>query len=493
MTRGEGRPSHRTFSTISLWTLVFILALIHNMPATVIVVNTEPELQAAVSSLASGDTVRIGKGNYWLTACLVLDGGLADIALIGVDRDSVALIGPGMANSSYGSVPHLIMVRNARDVYIANMTLRDVYYHPVIVQAEAGAFSPHFDNLHIIDAGEQFIKVTSAPDLTSYCDSGVVENCTFEYTDRARHWYTNGVDILATADWLIRDNSFLRIRGPVGVLAGPAVLAWQNAIGTIVERNVFIECDFGISMGNSGGPGEYARDGETVYDNQNSIVRNNFIYRAEEGDVGITLNRALNAKVYNNTVILNNTFFWAIEYRFTETDADIAYNLTDGTIFQRDGATANLTGNIDYADTSWFTSPALGDLHLAPGTPAEDAAQVLLGVVDDIDGEARPIGDYPDVGADEYSPGSIINENNLVDNSNFFSYPNPFTLTLNIRVPKGHYALDILDVQGKRVVQFEGYDTDSGQIEWNARNEAAGIYFITGRDNRMLGKVLLLK
>jgi outer membrane protein assembly factor BamA len=69
-------------------------------------------------------------------------------------------------------------------------------------------------------------------------------------------------------------------------------------------------------MGNSGGPGENARDGETVYDNQNAIIRNNFIYRAGDGDVGITVNKARNVKIYNNTVILNGTFPWNIEYRF---------------------------------------------------------------------------------------------------------------------------------------------------------------------------------
>jgi len=379
--------------------------------ATIVPVTTEPELQDAVTALSSGDTLMLAAGTYDLTWTLWLDGGLDNVAIIGAGRDATIIQGPGMDVDDL-DVPHLIWVGGIRHFYLADLTLRDVYYHPIQVSTSDGAFAPHFDNLHIIDAGEQFIKVSTAPGMVEYCDSGIVENCVFEYTDRARWWYTNGVDLLATGWWSIRDNLFLRIRGPEGELAGPTILAWQNSIYTTVERNIFIECDISVGMGNPGGPGAYARDGETTYDNQHAIVRNNFIYRAETGDVGISLNKANDAIVYHNTVVLNSTFPWDIEYRYSSTYAHIFNNLCDSGILSRDGGAGDLDGNIITADESWFVNAPIGNLHIIAGTDAQDAAVALpVGeVADDIDGDTRPYSTTADVGADEYIPGAFVRD-----------------------------------------------------------------------------------
>ncbi|MFP4458683.1 MAG: T9SS type A sorting domain-containing protein [Candidatus Zixiibacteriota bacterium] len=422
--------------------LIFIsILIIPTILADLITISDEPGLQDAIWSIESGDTVFIENGDYHLTNFLGITGGVSNVAVIGESRDGVQIIGPGMANEDYGDVWHLFAIMNARYVYLADMTLREVYYHPIIVQSENGAWAPHFENLHIIDAGEQFIKVTAAAPPTTYCDSGIVENCHFEFTDRARHWYTNGVDILATEGWIIRNNLFERIRGPIGILAGPTILAWQNSIGTIVEGNVMIECDIGISMGNSGGPGDIAREGETVYDNQNPIVRNNFFYREGDGDVGITLNRCRNGKVYNNTVIQNGTFPWNIEYRFTETDCEIYCNLTDGPVFLRDGASGDVSGNIDYAELSWFSDASSGDLHILDATPPVDAGFTIAEVPYDIDGQSRPWGELPDVGADEYSLETEIEENVSNKKKILQIYPNP--------------ASDYLIIDSEAIIQGE--------------------------------------
>ncbi len=422
------------------------------LSAAIIHIATEPELQAAVWSLSSNDTLMLSAGTYDLTWTLWLDGGLENVAIIGAGRDATTIRGPGMSVDD-PDVPHLIWVGDVRHLYIADLTLRDVYYHPIQISTGDGAFAPHIANVRIIDSGEQFIKVSTGIGMTAYCDSGIVENCVFEYTDRARWWYTNGVDILATGWWIIRDNLFLRIRGPVGELAGPAVLAWQNAIHTTVERNVFIECDFGISMGNSAGPGPYARDGETVYDNQNAIVFNNFIYRAESGDVGITLNRARDAEVHHNTIILNGTFPWNIEYRYGSTSAMIYNNLCDGAIFSRDGGAGALDGNIISAEESWFVNASEGNLHLISGTDAENAAVPIPGftVDDDIDGEPRPYGSASDVGADEFMPGAIVRDISAetMETRGHLGFSDGRMFWIGEVMPE---RLEIFDLTGRRVL-----------------------------------------
>ncbi len=42
-------------------------------------------------------------------------------------------------------------------ITIANLTIRDLYFHPIIFND--GTENPRVYNVHLIDAGEQFIKV----------------------------------------------------------------------------------------------------------------------------------------------------------------------------------------------------------------------------------------------------------------------------------------------------------------------------------------------
>ncbi len=160
-------------------------------------------------------------------------------------------------------------------------------------------------------------------------------------------------------------------------------------------------------------------------------MRNNFIYRAGPGDVGITANYAANVQVLHNTVILNDTFAWAIEYRFASTNATVRYNLTDGPILARNGAQGALLGNLTDAAPGWFVNAQGADLHLtAAATAAIDHAAPLAAVLDDFDGQTRPIGASPDVGADEYAAPTPTRVSDLRITSHQIN-PGTLTVTLN--------------------------------------------------------------
>jgi hypothetical protein len=371
---------------------------------SVVTVATTAELQNAVTNLTSGTTILIEDGTYDLTNTLNIRA-VSHVAIRSAsgNRDAVILRGRGMSNVNYGNVPHVMAVYDAKDVLIADLTLRDAYYHLIQIHGEEDADGVHLYNLHLIDSGEQFVKGSTAGNPGPYADNGIVECSLLEYTDRARSDYTNGVDVLAGSGWIIRDNEFRNIRAPVGQLAGPAVLMWRNSVGTVVERNLFIECDRAIALGLSAPDGN-SRDGETTYDHQGGVIRNNMIYREGSGDIGITVNYARDVAIYHNTIIQNGTFSWGtIEYRFSSTNATIANNLTDGPIWQRDGASATRQGNITDAQPNWFVAPDDGDLHLSvAATAAIDAATGPAVVNDDFDGHFRPVGAAADIGADEY-------------------------------------------------------------------------------------------
>lgn len=366
-------------------------------------VATEAQLQAAIRALQSGGTILIEPGTYQLSATLELRRGVTDVTVRGANDncDEVVLVGKGMANQDFGAVPHGIWVGNAKRATVANLTIRDVYYHPVKLEPSEGVEALRLYNVHLIDAGEQFIKSSSDPDGTG-AKNCIVEYCTFEYSNRSRSGYTNGVDVHMGVDWIVRRNVFKNLRAPAGEITGPAILFWNRSRGTIVEGNVFLNCQYGIAMGLLG---------TRLDDHTGGVVRNNFFHRTavQSGDVGIVLSNSAGTRVLHNTVILSGTYPNAIEYRFEgTTNAEIRNNLCDGAVRLRNNGSAAVSGNVTTAQPSWFVNAALGNLHLTEEAAlAIDQADPLEAVPNDIDGDARPQGDSSDVGADEWSPPGV--------------------------------------------------------------------------------------
>jgi chitodextrinase len=379
---------------------------------TEVTVSTVDALRTAIQNLQSNTAILLEDGTYDIPVTLVVgqswnaNSPLYNIVIRSKNgnRDAVIIRGPGMTVS--GNANNVFLVRHVVDFTIMDLSIRDSYWHLIQLQGEQGANRPHLKNLHLIDAGEQFIKVTRDAENKRFCNHGILENSLIEFTDYARFhpymntYYTDGIDVLGGDGWIIRDNIFKNIRSPQDStkIAGAAILMWHNSKNTIIERNAFIECDLGIHLGNPSG---------VVDDHVGGIIRNNFFFRAGKGDTGISLNKARNAKVYNNTIILNNTFPWTIEYRYATHNGDICgdirYNLTDGPILSRDGGTANLASNITDAAPDWFVDSANGDLHLsAHASDAINKVPFIDDVADDIDAHTRPFGSLADIGADEY-------------------------------------------------------------------------------------------
>jgi hypothetical protein len=324
----------------------------------VVTVSTEPALRAAIQNLASNTTIVISPGTYTLTSTLYIGGSLTNVAVRGAtnNREDVVLVGRGMSNSSYGAVPHGIWTGNGvNGVTIANLTIRDVYYHPVIFNA--GTESPRLYNVRLLDAGEQFVKAN--PDgAGGGVDNGIVEYSVLEYTTTARGYYTNGVDVHTGQNWIVRHNLFRRIRAPQGQLAGPAILMWNSSSGSVAEGNTFVDCQREISFG---------LIEKTPNDHSGGVVRNNFITRATGmgGDVAIAVFDSPGTRVVHNSMLLNGQYGSPIEYRFPNTSGVlIVNNLLDGVVQARDGAGATVQGNVTSASASMFVAPTGGDLHL---------------------------------------------------------------------------------------------------------------------------------
>lgn len=60
------------------------------------------------------------------------------------------------------AIPHGIWVGGSvAGVTIANLTIRDIYYHPIVFNA--GTQSPLVHNVTLINAGQQFVKSNPSP------------------------------------------------------------------------------------------------------------------------------------------------------------------------------------------------------------------------------------------------------------------------------------------------------------------------------------------
>ena len=368
---------------------------------TVVNVSTEAQLQAAVSAMSSNKTIVIAPGTYTLTSTLYINGTFVNVALRGAtnNADDVVLVGAGMENASYGAVPYGIWVGgNVQGIMIANLTVRDLYYHPIIFNA--GTQSPHVYNVRLVNAGQQFLK--SNPDSSGGgVNNGVVEYAVVEYDATSRDSYTNGVDVHTGQNWIIRNSMFRNIRAPQGQLAGPAILMWNRSSNSTAEGNTFIDCQREIAFG---------LIERTPSDHSGGIIRNNFIYRSSSvnGDVAIGVFDSPNTQVVFNSVLISGTYPNAIEYRFVgATGVFIANNLLAAAIQARDGATGTVAGNYTQASPVLFVNAPAGDLHLkSTAAVAIHQAGPLTSCPTDWDGQSRPQASANDIGADEYQSTS---------------------------------------------------------------------------------------
>jgi hypothetical protein len=367
----------------------------------VVEVRTEAQLQAAVRNLKSDVTILIAPGTYNLTNTLNVQGNVKNVALRGAapERGKVVLKGRGMANKDYGGVPHGIMVSDATDVLIANLSVGDVWFHPITLQGQLGCKRVRICNVRLFDAGEQFLKAN--PDgKGGGADDCTVEYCVFEYVRTARHNYTQGMSVHTCANWVVRNNLFRNIRGPKGdAKVGGCIDFWHGSKNATVEGNVMVNCRMGIRLGLM-----KKQDG---HDNEGGIVRNNVFWRqpgaVEEPDAGIIVADSPGTKVLHNTILLNGTYSGgAIEYRWCK-DALIANNLTDGKVWKREEADGEEKGNVVLSDPkALFVNSAAGDLHLsARGVGSLRKVARREDCLTDFDGNKRS--EKTDVGADEFA------------------------------------------------------------------------------------------
>ncbi len=377
------------------------------------------QLDALVAAAATGDTILLHDGTYDLHGdYLWFDTPGVTMRSASGNREAVVIDG-------HYETSEIVNV-HASDVTIADLTLKRARDHPIHVVApdDADIANTLIYNVHIVDPGQQAIKINQNGAMTHFPDDGQVACSHIELTDAGRQFvwqhngscYTGGVDGHQAWGWVIRDNLIEGFWCEED-LAEHAIHFWTGSRDTLIERNVLRDNARGVGFGlMSSGDARVYDDGPcpgaSYVGHYDGIVRNNFVFAGHDGlfsseygfDCGICLAQACGAQVVHNTVASTQSPFSSIEWRFAATDAQITNNLVTHNLRQRDGASATLEGNLADAPLSLFVDGAGGDLHLAQSASSaiDRGAPVDAGLCDDdIDGHSRPSGSGRDIGADE--------------------------------------------------------------------------------------------
>lgn len=371
-------------------------------------VRSVDELYRAVEAARPGETIAVADGRYAMPRTLVLRASGLTLRGASGDRARVVL---DFARSRHHEG---VAVSHASDITIADLTIENVRQNGIKINSDLGVDRVTVRNVVSHNVWQRHVKGPKVPDESgraAYADGCRIERCLF-YNDRPKQRgdepyedshsgfgfnYVGGIDVMCARGWVIRENVFRGIRGKTGEGRG-AVFLWHDATECTVERNVILDCDSGICLGNSSARGERRHANRCV-------VRNNFLTRCPEN--GILADHTRDCRILHNTVHDPESRTGRLLRVVHANDGLVARgNLFSGPriVVELVEGPVRVEGNLVRPVPDWFVDPAKGDLHLtARAVGAIDRAPALEGVDDDIDGQPR--GDAPDLGADELDPG----------------------------------------------------------------------------------------
>ena len=338
----------------------------------VIRVDTTEKLFRAAREVRPGGTILIADGHYMMPRYFVIT--TDDVTVRGESGDPDRVILDG-ANSRHGE---LFGVTRASGVTIADLTIQNVWWNGFKINANTGVHRVTIYNCVIHNIWQRGVKgVPGVPkgNRRLPCRGCRIQYCLF-YNDRPKRLddepyerahperfggnYIGGIDAMNAKGWVISDNVFIGIHGRTGEARG-AIFLWNGSEDCVIERNIIIDCDTGICLGNS------HRVKQWPIHCTRFIVRNNFVTRTPE--VGILAAYTRDCKVLANTVHHPRQGPAAGRGIFPSAAIMIPRQLTENLAF-RCGRIQTLT----HLERNQAVVPAVGDQlgHLYPGNLSDN-------------------------------------------------------------------------------------------------------------------------
>lgn len=370
----------------------------------VIRVANVKELYAAAEKITPGGTILLADGRYRMPLTFYLKTDNVTLRSASGRRTQVVL--------DFIDCRHHegVAVSYCSGVTIADLTVENVRQNGIKINSNHDVDRVTIYNVISHNVWQRHIKGPAVPDKNGqadFADDCRVQYCLF-YNDRPKQrgdepWedstpgmgfnYVGGIDVMCARGWTISDNVFTGIRGKTGEARG-AIFLWHNGTDCLIERNIIIDCDTGICLGNSSARGERRHA-------NGFVVRNNFVVRCSENN--ILADHTRDCKILNNTVHdPEGRFGRLLRVVHANDGLLVTNNIFSGPriVVEQTEGPIEVRGNLIRPVGNYFVDAAAGNLHLKEtAADAIDRATVDNDVRHDIDGQPR--GGKPDLGADE--------------------------------------------------------------------------------------------
>lgn len=332
----------------------------------VILVSTVEQLFQAAEDVPPGGTILLADGHYTMPRYFELRTDRVTLRGQSGDRNKVILDGE---ESIHGE---LVGIRACSGVTIADLTIQNIRHNGFKLNSDSGVHRVTIHNCVIHNIWQRGVKGVRVPNDRPQIrppHDCRIQFCLF-YNDRPKRFeddptdtpetfngnYIGGIDVMYADGWTISDNFFGGIRGRTGEARG-AVFLWHDSKDCVVERNVIVDCDSGICLGNS------SRTEGTAIHCQRCTVRNNFITRCPEN--GILADYTQDCLIAHNS-IHDPTSRLKRLIRLVHDNPGLAVvnNLLSGPPMRVEtGSSIRSEGNVTADLGQGFADSTLGDLH----------------------------------------------------------------------------------------------------------------------------------
>jgi hypothetical protein len=374
-------------------------------PAGAVVrVGTVDELARAIDAARPGVTILLADGHYAMTRYLEVRAD--DVVLRSASGDRARVVLDGGA-SRHGEV---LGVGGCSGVTVADLTIRNARTNAFKINSDRFATKVTLRNCVLHNVWQRGVKgpAVRVEDRARFRPGDCrIEYCLF-YNDHPKRFeddprdtpetfdgnYVGGIDAMYARRWTISDNVFIGLRGRTGQGRG-AVFLWQESEDCVVERNVIIDCDAGVCLGNAHKPADVEAHC------RGCVVRNNFVTRAPQA--GIAAVHTRDCRIVHNTVFDPASRLGRLVRVVRDNDGLVVANnlLGNKPVLVEGESRVEMRGNVSRDLAGICTDVERGNLHLRARTKGvSDSGEPIGDLGHDIDRHPRDAN--ADVGADEF-------------------------------------------------------------------------------------------